>query len=341
MIFTNGEKCIVCDKSFTEDDDIVICPHCGTPHHRACYNQLGHCANQSRHSENYEYNEAEPAQTDEQSSAYFYSPDSAANTAVCRKCGAENDKDTAFCSECGERLETSFASTERAAAFNVPFNQFDGSDETIDGKGVSDISAVVGSNSKRFVDKFRKNKKLSWNWGAFIFGGYYFMFRKMYKEGAVIIAVKLAVTLLVRGAYAENIAVFSDLYSSVLSAFSGGDISAVSNELMTQLMASYEKLLPMVLILSAVSIIVAVICGFFADNIYRKKVFSVLDRVETNLENGGSFGVNPMLGGADSALTQEQMRKIYLNKLGGISIFAPILAYVVLDIITNVIIPKL
>lgn len=354
MIFTNGEKCIVCGKSFTEDDDIVICPHCGTPHHRECYNQLGHCANQSRHRENYEYKPSDTGsdsaeqteQLDEpqeqQNSAYFYSPDNSGDTVICKKCGAVNDNNTAFCSECGERLENGFASAGRAAsAFSTPFNQFSDSDEVIDGKSVSDISAVIGTNSKRFVDKFRKNRKVSWNWGAFIFSGYYFMFRKMYKEGAIVIAIKLAVTLFVQGAYSESISGFTNLFSSVMSAISDGkDISAVPNKLINKLMESYEALLPMVLIIAAASFVIAVICGLFADALYRKKVFSVLDRVDTNLENGGSFGINPMFSTGDE-LTQEQMRTIYLNKLGGISIFAPILAYLVLDIITNFVIPKL
>ncbi len=55
MIFHENEKCPVCDKLFNESDDIVICPHCGTPHHRDCYNQLGHCANSSRHKEGIDY----------------------------------------------------------------------------------------------------------------------------------------------------------------------------------------------------------------------------------------------------------------------------------------------
>ena len=39
-----GVHCPVCDKKFTDEDDIVVCPVCGTPHHRACYQQEGRCA---------------------------------------------------------------------------------------------------------------------------------------------------------------------------------------------------------------------------------------------------------------------------------------------------------
>ena len=31
-----NEKCISCGKEFTKDDDVVVCPECGTPYHRGC-----------------------------------------------------------------------------------------------------------------------------------------------------------------------------------------------------------------------------------------------------------------------------------------------------------------
>ena len=38
-----GIKCPVCDKPFTENDDIVVCPVCGAPYHRGCYKEKGAC----------------------------------------------------------------------------------------------------------------------------------------------------------------------------------------------------------------------------------------------------------------------------------------------------------
>lgn len=39
-----NKLCPVCSTSFKENDDIVVCPECGTPHHRECYKKLGECA---------------------------------------------------------------------------------------------------------------------------------------------------------------------------------------------------------------------------------------------------------------------------------------------------------
>lgn len=44
-----GLKCPVCGKKFTADDDIVVCPVCGAPYHRACYQKVGACIFQDKH----------------------------------------------------------------------------------------------------------------------------------------------------------------------------------------------------------------------------------------------------------------------------------------------------
>lgn len=44
-----GQPCLVCGQVFTESDDIVTCPECGTPYHRACWKEAGHCINAPLH----------------------------------------------------------------------------------------------------------------------------------------------------------------------------------------------------------------------------------------------------------------------------------------------------
>ena len=47
----SGIPCVACGKKFTPEDDIVVCPECGAPYHRACYKELGHCVHADRHAE--------------------------------------------------------------------------------------------------------------------------------------------------------------------------------------------------------------------------------------------------------------------------------------------------
>ncbi|MCL2633036.1 MAG: hypothetical protein FWD34_00820 [Oscillospiraceae bacterium] len=50
-----GEQCPVCDERFVEKSDVVVCPDCGTPHHRSCYAETNKCAMLSRHESDYEF----------------------------------------------------------------------------------------------------------------------------------------------------------------------------------------------------------------------------------------------------------------------------------------------
>ena len=49
MFYYEGQACPVCGKAFEETDDIVSCPECGAPHHRACWLAAGHCHFADRH----------------------------------------------------------------------------------------------------------------------------------------------------------------------------------------------------------------------------------------------------------------------------------------------------
>ena len=45
--------CPVCREKFKDNDDVVVCPECGTPHHRACYNDAGGCGVNGYHAEGF------------------------------------------------------------------------------------------------------------------------------------------------------------------------------------------------------------------------------------------------------------------------------------------------
>ncbi|MCL1831829.1 MAG: hypothetical protein FWG45_02825 [Oscillospiraceae bacterium] len=44
-----GVKCAACVEVFKDGDDVVVCPDCGTPHHRDCYAQNGGCVHIENH----------------------------------------------------------------------------------------------------------------------------------------------------------------------------------------------------------------------------------------------------------------------------------------------------
>ena len=52
---TEGVSCVRCHAYLFPEDDIVYCPVCGAPHHRECYEQLGHCAMEEFHGTDRQY----------------------------------------------------------------------------------------------------------------------------------------------------------------------------------------------------------------------------------------------------------------------------------------------
>jgi len=62
-----------------------------------------------------------------------------------------------------------------------------------------DVVAFVGTNQEYYIPKFQmlkmQNKKTSWNWPAFLFAPYWFVYRKMYGYGFAALAVAFLITL--------------------------------------------------------------------------------------------------------------------------------------------------
>ena len=77
-------KCPVCNEQFKSGDDIVVCPECGAPHHRECYENNGHCFYEDKHSEDFSFEEI-------YSENKVDSESTENGTVICKKCGFEND----------------------------------------------------------------------------------------------------------------------------------------------------------------------------------------------------------------------------------------------------------
>ena len=128
-----SEKCPVCGKEFCRDDDIVVCPDCGTPHHRECYKQLGHCANEEKHG-SFEWSES--FSTGNMSGAAEpQSVPAGTEAAICPYCGTKNPAGGRYCVNCGaplvkteERPSAESFAQERQKAFENLFanENFDG-----------------------------------------------------------------------------------------------------------------------------------------------------------------------------------------------------------------------
>ena len=84
------ERCGICGKDFSADDDKVYCPDCGTPMHRLCYNMTHRCPNESEH---------------ENAAAYVLhrARSMSEKVPVCDICGKElaKEDEKVYCPVCG------------------------------------------------------------------------------------------------------------------------------------------------------------------------------------------------------------------------------------------------
>ena len=160
----SNQKCPVCENEFLTTDDIVVCPLCGTPHHRDCYKKNGECGNYDKHSEGFrwtpeEVNLQQPEQPE---------------------------------------------SEQQDAPEQPPINPFFGANplsqfpqELEDNVSTEEVAGFVQIHAIKYLSNFfyTKSNKKTFSWAAFFFTPYWFFYRKMYKLGAIFMALSLLLTV--------------------------------------------------------------------------------------------------------------------------------------------------
>ncbi len=271
-----GDECAVCNVTFNDNDDVVVCPVCGTPHHRACYNKETGCANNSWHGTT-TYEEEKRKKQEETAKKC---EDTVSKK--CSKCGSQNPPTGLFCQVCGNSL---FKQTEEPQnqggfsftpppispnPFTTPFGGLS-PEEEIDGVSIKELAVFVGDNSHYFLPKMKElhfeEKILSWNWSAFFFDFFYFFYRKMYLLGSLILAF-WAITTVPAFIYMFETIGYSnpDLIPQNILAL--GTIANICSFLFTG---------------------VRVLCGLFANYLYTKTAFKKINKIR---RDDGMFDTN-------------------------------------------------
>ena len=91
-----GNICDGCGLPFSDEDDVVVCPECGTPQHRECYEKENKCVCSHLHTEDYTWkgivNKEAPI------------PEIKKELISCPNCGYGNPKGTEVCRNCGMKF---------------------------------------------------------------------------------------------------------------------------------------------------------------------------------------------------------------------------------------------
>ncbi len=298
-----NEKCVVCKAYLFDEDDVVYCPECGAPHHRECYNSIGHCGMEEFHGTNKQYKKPEPVNevkiedTEPVQSRII----------VCGMCGEKYETTEDFCPNC-KTPNVIKTSGGRFVTFDF-LGGVPGNTDLGNGVTANEAKKFVLNNTHRYIPKFvgfKKGKKLSWNWLAFLTPCGWLMSRKMYLLGAIIGALEIAFTML----------------SVPLSAALGRlDTSSARGTMEIALLISENiSAIGVTAVYAAaiggfLSIALSIIIAIFGDLIYRNRVISKISEINRESE--------------DKA---EDYRK-----KGGISLMAAVLGYCAVSYLPQII----
>ena len=279
-----GNHCPVCEQAFTDTDDIVVCPDCGTPYHRDCWKKVGACMHRSEHAAGFEWQpEIGPEAV------------KAAHEATCPNCGTRNTPGAARCSHCGCPLPRSEADSADAAKpeEQVPIYARDpsavnnrsaapgphietysadreggiyrreiGPEDTIDGIKAKDWAAYVGRSLMQFFRMSITNRKAAVCLSAFLFGPAYLFYRKMWKEGLLTAVLTIVLSI---PTFIEIISVFNP---SLLGAMPLGWLPVAVN------------------VCAVASWALNIILGLFAVSWYRREAKKNIDRIYADYPDG-------------------------------------------------------
>ena len=304
MEFSNY-KCPVCDEQFKKGDDVVVCPECGAPHHRDCFEKHGHCFYEDKHSEDFSFEETYNETVDD-------SAENEDGTIVCQNCGEENPKATFYCNKCGfplnaqDRKQNNAQYTQNNTQGNAngqPFNQgvppygFGGAGNPFDPMAglnseqpiaddvtAGEMSKFVGKSTPYYMIVFNRIKNFGssrFNFAAFLFSGVYFLYRKMIALGIIISLLIIGLT--VGEAFIQMTPEYTDLINQLLSMQNGAQ-QLYTFSLSSQFTGQEIFFMYLPYILAVIKLIIMFICGFTANRAYYKHCTKKIRLIKSNVD---------------------------------------------------------
>ena len=98
-----GNLCDGCNEPLLDSEDIVVCPECGAPQHRHCYDKNNQCVNAHLHGEGFLWQGAVSEKTASESST-LVNEEKSSNYITCPNCKQSNPAGTEICRHCGMKF---------------------------------------------------------------------------------------------------------------------------------------------------------------------------------------------------------------------------------------------
>lgn len=263
-----SEKCIVCGKVFTKDDDVVVCPDCGTPYHRACWQQNGACINQKLHENGESW---QPENTQEEPKPMQFCPD----------CGTSNPQDATHCQHCGKPFLKPGDSPETQGTFREQLREtaarMGAQDPTcgidpevsLDGERLEDVANFVTQNNLYYLPKFlrfSKGHRISLNFPCLLFPQYYLAYRKMWAASLIVMGILFLIRI--PQSLAQMDILFQQYLPILREANAQPEVIQFIQNMVHKLDAHETLLYNISMISSYFEIVVSILLGLFGNRIY-------------------------------------------------------------------------
>lgn len=261
-----GERCPYCNKQFLKDEDIVVCPICGTPHHRECYKIHNHCANESNHG-SFEWKSSHQVTKDSED---LKSKVESQNThSICPVCGTNNDIQAKYCSKCGTLLPLNKPTNQLFESVPLQVQQVS-TNERIDGIPIRDWLVYLGPTSVSHIRTYlnQNNKNSIWGFaiGALLFPVLYFLYYRVWGLSAVILIVDIICN-------APTILLQVNTSYVPFPGMTSGEFVTLAN------------------ILSYVYLIFVFLISLFAKTIVRKNSVKAIKRIRRSCNNENDYSI--------------------------------------------------
>ena len=340
-----NEACCGCGEILCPaSDDVVVCPDCGAPMHRHCWQAAKGCPKAAEHSEGYAWR---PTVAPEETN---FDPKTELGQ-ICPDCGDNCAPGSRFCQTCGanfaeasqtifERAQQESLRREAQIRENFPRYRVNGRmlrmGDTVAGQPMEEISLQLrGSHrtTSRYLARFENGGRFGWNWAAFLLGPYWYFFRKLYKPALVFAGVALALSFAFMPIAQEiNYSVFDGniaqaSYGELFQAMAQGTYAAE----MQQAMAQYRWHL---VALGGLWLGARVMAGLLGDDMLRRRIFGNIGKLR---EDEAFFGEPEGSGSAEAAAARRLSRHHALVRMGGFSFFAPLAYFWALQLLPEMI----
>lgn len=286
--------CPLCKAECKSDEDVVVCPECGAPYHRECYNSVGQCVYKEKHSQGFSY-----AALDDKNGAEKQKNNSELNAETpkkehkkCPRCFNESPIDAPFCQKCGypfsennEHSETTFNGIPIPPPFDPLFGL--NKDETINDIKISEFAQYIKGNLLYYIPIFKnisEKNKSKFNFSAFLFSGAWFLYRKLYKIGIALTSAVFLLSILstfIEFTYANDILV--SLFRSIGISASTDLTLDKYDLLLTQFYAlplAQKFIVFLPAIIQIINFVIMLISGFVANKIYYKNCCSKIKKIK-------------------------------------------------------------